>query len=482
MTQRVERPFNRMWVRLSLYFSSFAILSTLLLIVAARLLVNDSVRQSLLPEQLQAPGGIVDTLGDYYEVNGSWDGVANVMRGAQATFRLWSRGLNLELVDSAGNPIYLINQRPNANPFAPGNQMGNQMGNRGGGPMGERGMQQGSTPIRLPIISEGETVGYLEAHAMLLSAADSEVQDLFQLLSRYLLLVAMGGGLLGVVFGVVAGRNFTAPLTTLATAARAIGAGDLRQRVVPTGSEEVAAVATAFNEMATQLESAENLRRNLMADVAHELRTPLSVLQGNLRAILDDVYDLDKAEITRLYTQTRLLSRLVNDLHELAQAEAGQLPLNRLPTDLRPMLHETIDLFRPMAEDAEIRLEVALAQTLPAVTVDAVRIRQVLHNLIGNALRYTPAGGTITVRSAATAGHVVLTVQDNGTGIAPEHLPHVFDRFYRTDRARARDTGGTGLGLAIVRAIVQANDGDVTAESEGLGQGTTFIVRLPITQ
>jgi signal transduction histidine kinase len=248
------------------------------------------------------------------------------------------------------------------------------------------------------------------------------------------------------------------------------------------GTDEVAAVALAFNEMADQLQAAETLRRNLMADVAHELRTPLSVLQGNLRAILDDVYPLDKSEVTRLYTQSRLLSRLVNDLHELAQAEAGQLSLNLTPTDLRPLLRETIEIFTPMAEDDAITLQAQLATTLPAVPVDAVRLRQVLHNLLANALRHTPAGGTVTVASAATAAALTITIRDSGEGIAPEHLPHLFDRFYRADRARARDTGGAGLGLAIVRAIVQAHGGTVTAHSAGMGQGSTFVVTLPLVQ
>lgn len=471
-----------MWVRLSLYFSGVALLSALLLVIAARLLVTDTVRQSLLPEQLQAPGGIVDTLGEYYQTHDSWAGVDNLMQGAQATFRIWSRGLDLAIVDANDNPVYMLSQRslaagPPANrPGAAGQMGGSHQGNGPqSGPMGRR-----NAPIRLPIRSSGEIVGYLEARAMSMTTGDNTTRDLFQLLSRYLLFVAFGGGLLGVVFGIAAGRNLTTPLTELAAAARAIGAGNLRQRVPLRGTEEVAAVATAFNEMATQLEEAETLRRNLMADVAHELRTPLSVLQGNLRAILDDVYAMDKGEVTKLYTQTRLLSRLVNDLHELAQAEAGKLPLNLLLTDLRPLLQETVELFVPMAEDGEITLQTDLAPTLPAVAVDAVRLRQVLHNLLGNALRHTPAGGRVLLQSGVDAQRVTITIQDNGEGIDPEHLPHLFDRFYRVDRARARDTGGAGLGLAIARAIVQAHGGDISAHSEGSGRGSRFTITLPL--
>ncbi len=483
-----------MWVRLSIYFGSFALISMLLLVLAARLLVTDTVRASLLPQQLQAPGGMIDTLAEYYRNNGSWDGVDNLMRGAQSTLRLWSRGLHLAITDAEGNPVYLISQRPLENNL-PGNNIAGKGPSRAGQPANDsarngsrlRRLPANRTPIRLPIRNGGTTVGYLEAHTIgAASTSDPATRDLFQLLSRYLIFLAFGSGLLGILFGIGVSRNLTTPLTELAAAARAIGTGDLQQRVPPRGSEEVAAVATAFNEMAMQLEEAETLRRNLMADVAHELRTPLSVLQGNLRAILDDVYTLDKSEVTRLYTQSRLLSRLVNDLHELAQAEAGQLPLNLQPMELRPLLQEVVELFTPMAEDAEIQLRATLPPLLPPVAADPVRLRQVLHNLLNNALRHTPAGGQVTIH-ATTDGStepvaVAIQIADSGEGIAPEHLPHVFDRFYRTDRARARDTGGAGLGLAIARAIVQAHRGTIRAASGGIGQGTMFTVTLPAHQ
>jgi signal transduction histidine kinase len=277
----------------------------------------------------------------------------------------------------------------------------------------------------------------------------------------------------------MASRNLTEPLARLAAAARDIGARNFSRRVTATGSDEIVAVAHAFNEMATELENSETLRRNLVADVAHELRTPLSVLQGNLRAILDDLYPLDKAEIARLYTQTRLLNRLVNDLHELAQADAGQLSLNRQSIDLNQLVEETVAAHLPVAEDAMVTLQLHLAPQLPAITGDPTRLSQVVHNLLANALRHTPSGGQITVQTQAESENVVLTVQDTGEGIAPAHLAHLFDRFYRTDQARSRDKGGVGLGLAIVRALVVAHGGQVQAQSPGIDQGSTFVVTLP---
>jgi two-component system OmpR family sensor kinase len=305
--------------------------------------------------------------------------------------------------------------------------------------------------------------------------------------SRDLLTVAIISSVIGIVFGVLMSRSLTAPLRRLAQAARAIGARNLTQRVEVSGSDEVKELARDFNEMATALDQAETLRRNLVADVAHELRTPLSVLQGNLRAVLDDVFPLDKAEVARLYDQTRLLSRLVNDLRELAQAEAGRMLLNRQPADIAHLVNSAVTMFTPIAEANGVALSAQLPADLPPVQADSARMAQVLHNLLTNALRYTPSGGAITVSAGRENGAanqacgLWLAVHDTGEGIPPEHLPHIFERFYRVDPARRRAAGGTGLGLAIVRAIVEAHGGQISAASEGVpGRGSTFTVHLPL--
>ena len=304
----------------------------------------------------------------------------------------------------------------------------------------------------------------------------------YRLLAQFIFFlarVAIIGGILGIGAGIWTSRYLTAPLEELAEGAQEIGAKHLSYRVPLKGTQEIVAVARSFNEMAAALESAETMRQNLLADVAHELRTPLTVLQGSLRAILDDVYAMDKAEVARLYDQTRHLSRLVNDLHELAQAEAHQLPLSLAPLDMAELVEATSATFEPLAEAHGVGLKVELPREPAWVHADAARLTQVLQNLLGNALRHTPAGGTITLRVEIAGGEVVITVQDTGDGIAPEHLGQVFDRFYRTDRARDRDKGGAGLGLAIVRAMVKAHGGHVEAASPGLGQGSTFTVYLP---
>lgn len=286
------------------------------------------------------------------------------------------------------------------------------------------------------------------------------------------LVVGLGGGL-------IIGRVVSAPLIHISHAAQRVGQGDLAMRVPVRGSTEMMELAQAFNRMAADLHHAETVRRNLMADVSHELRTPLTVLDGNLRAALDHVYALDEADIANLYAQTRHLIRLVNDLRELALAESGQLLLEKHPTDLNTLLVEMVQTLEPLAMEKEIALRHEAA-VLPPIVVDASRIRQVLFNLLGNALLHTPAGGQICLRGAVQAGMVHLVVQDSGVGLAPEQITAVFDRFYRADKSRSRDTGGTGLGLAIAKTIVEAHGGRIQAHSAGTGEGCTFTVTLPL--
>jgi two-component system OmpR family sensor kinase len=233
--------------------------------------------------------------------------------------------------------------------------------------------------------------------------------------------------------------------------------------------------------MAASLQKAEQLRRNLVADVAHELRTPLSVMQGTLTAQLDGVFPLDLEETAKLYDETRLLSRLVDDLRELAQAEAGQLQLNLGAINLERVIASTAVAFQAMASEQQANLITAVPDQLPLVRADSERVAQVLRVLLSNALRHTPANGTITIAAASFADLVEVSLRDTGDGIAPDELPYVFDRFWRGDKSRARETGGSGLGLAIARQLIEAQNGSIGVESTN-GQGSRFWFRLPIAK
>ncbi len=284
-----------------------------------------------------------------------------------------------------------------------------------------------------------------------------------------LIIAALAAGGIGAVLGLGISRTIGAPLAGLAGAAHDFAARKWDRRVPVAGTDEVADVARAFNSMADALQHAEMLRRNLMADIAHELRTPLTVMQGNLRALLDGIYPLEMREIATLYDETRLLSRLVADLRELALVEAGQLPLNLQTVELKTTLGRSVEQFALAAEAQETQLELS-GSTLPAVKADPDRLLQVMHNLLGNALRYTP-GGRITIAAEQQATNVRVRITDTGSGIAAEDLPHLFDRFYRGDDSRSGSN--TGLGLAIAKAWVEAMGGTIGVESN-TGEGSTF--------
>ena len=452
---------NRLWVRLSLAFGLFIIITMLIIAAAAQALVHDGLRQSFLRAQLNRPNGMVERLANYYQENQGWDGVDSFIKRAQAFSPFGqSQGVQFILEDAQHRMIFHSGNL--AKPLPPD-----------------------FIVTALPIRVNKEIVGHLlaatrrRARPTFPQFRRTPGESIVEWISGLLFGMAIIGTVVGLGVSVLISRGLTAPLRRMADAARAIGRRDFTQRVDPVGSEEIQEVAHAFNEMASGLEEAETLRRNLVADVAHELRTPLSVLQGNLRAILDDLYPLDKAEIVRLYDQTRLLNRLVDDLREVAQAEAGQLQLSVTSTDLNGLVKDAVDTFRPAAEEAQIDLTVSVQKGLSEIPLDAGRIRQVLNNLIGNALQHTPKGGTISVSTVGNDDAVTFVVRDSGEGIDPQQVGRIFDRFYRTDSARARNSGGSGLGLAIAQAIVKAHGGSIVAGSDGLGRGATFTVQLP---
>lgn len=274
-----------------------------------------------------------------------------------------------------------------------------------------------------------------------------------------------------IVLASILRRIFT-PLDGLLQAAERITEGDYTVRVAEHGPGGVRSLTRAFNNMAARLHQTDEQRRNLLADVTHELRTPLTVIQGNLEGMLDGVYPADEANLRAVLDETHLLSRLIDDLRTLALAESGALALRKEPTDPNLLLSETVNAFQPQAEAAAVTLSVTGA-ALPLVSLDPARMRQVLANLIANALRYSPRGGAVIISRESADGLIQLEVKDSGPGIPAQDLPHIFERFYKS-----ADSGGMGLGLAIARHIVLAHGGSISAESAP-GAGTTIRVTLP---
>jgi two-component system sensor histidine kinase BaeS len=271
-------------------------------------------------------------------------------------------------------------------------------------------------------------------------------------------------------------RRFALPFGDLIEATGRVEAGDYSARVyVPRrGMREMRWLTEAFNSMAARLETDERQRRTLLADVSHELRTPLAVLRGELEAMIDGVHPIDEAHLTAAVDQVAMLTKLVEDLRTLALAEAGTLTLRKEPTDLTILAQEAVTSFDGLAAAAGARLQVQMPGEMPLVDLDPLRIQQVIGNLVANALRYAPTGSVVTVAGEARPKSVVVSVTDAGPGIAPELLPHVFERF-----TKAEDSRGSGLGLAIARQLVEAHGGSIKAERPKEG-GTTISFELPI--
>jgi signal transduction histidine kinase len=306
-------------------------------------------------------------------------------------------------------------------------------------------------------------------------------RNLAATINRFLL----WGGLLAIAIALVMtlylSRRISSPVKFLTTSARKLGRGDFSQRVSIKGKGEIAELAQAFNSMANDLERDEKLRQDLVADTAHELRTPLTNLRGYLEAIKDDVIKPDSATINSLYEEATLLTRLVDDLQELALADASELNLIKQPQATPAIIEQAIISFKSQAANKGLSLRIEIPDGLPLVNIDSHRIGQVLHNLIANAVTHTPQGGTITVSAKKAGNFIEISVTDTGEGIPPEELPNIFERFYRVDRSRSRRTGGSGLGLTIAKRLVEAHDGRITAISE-LGKGSIFSFTLPIVK
>ncbi|MBN1537510.1 MAG: HAMP domain-containing protein [Anaerolineales bacterium] len=288
--------------------------------------------------------------------------------------------------------------------------------------------------------------------------------------------------ILATVVSIVIFNRIAVPLADVMTAADAVAEGDLSVRLKEKAPGEFGNLARSFNRMTSELQRADQQRRNLTADVAHELRTPLHIIQGNLEGVLDGVYQANPKIMQNTLDETRLLTRLVDDLQTLSLAEAGQLPLHPMPVKVADLLADVITGFEGQAAEAGISLESHIPEIVGDLElhIDPDRISQVLNNLVSNALRYVSEGGWIHLGAEAQPGGVRLSVEDNGAGISEEDLPYIFDRFWRSDRSRTRQEGsGSGLGLAIARQLVQAHGGKISVESHP-GEGTKFIIDLPI--
>jgi signal transduction histidine kinase len=471
-------PFRvrRLWLKLLVGFVLVAVVAVGLVAVLANRATTQQFQIYVSQGRQLRAERLAPEFAAYYARTGSWDGVSTWMAGlldAQSAGRGPGQGRGQGLGT-------LLDRLLLAGPD--GQVLADSQNDLVGSQLSAAELARG-----VPVQVAGRSVGTL-----LVPAAGSSYESLegefLREVNRSLVWAGMGAGALALILGLLLARQLTAPLRALTQAARQMAHGDLNQRVHARGEDEIGELGQAFNQMAQSLSRQETLRRNLMADIAHELRTPLSILRGDLEALLDGVYAPTPEALASLQEETLLLARLVDDLRALAQAEAGQLRLECEPTDLADLLRGVVEGFDLQAESQGQILTLDLpsgrsGHGLALVDADPLRVRQVVANLLSNALRHASGGGRVTVSAVQRPGEVQVSVADDGPGINPEDLPHVFDRFWRGVRpgaaAHPRVGNGSGLGLAIARELVRAHKGRIWVESEP-GQGSTFHFTLPL--
>lgn len=516
-----------LWLKLMGIFVAIIVTGVVVMFVVVNLATASQFRRFVLSSDLVQAQNLAPLLADYYAQQGNWQGVETLLTtGPQPAVQsetmsgmmgpgVMGPEMMREMFDAMRWREALLDRVVLTD--AEGVIVADSAGVLVGQHHPDEHLAAG-VAIRV----EGQRVGTVLVDSMVEPALNPLDQDFLRSVNLAVLLSAVAVGLVALVLGSIFFFQITAPVRRLTQAAEAVAAGDMDQRVVVRTGDEIGRLARAFNTMTDSLERAETLRRQMVADIAHELRTPLSLVQGNLEAILDGLYALNLENVASVHEETLVLTRLVNDLRDLALAEAGQLRLQRDTVSLVDLVERAVERFRSQAAEQEITLVTEMPSGLLPASGDEQRLSQVLINLLSNALHHTPPGGRVVVsakqvsaeerdRGQATAprmkkeskpwfghsrassgllfpeerlphspaSHLLISIADTGRGIPPEDVPHVFERFYRADKSRVRTSGGSGLGLAIARQIVEAHGGHIWVES-WVGVGSTFFVALPV--
>jgi two-component system, OmpR family, sensor histidine kinase BaeS len=433
--------------KLILAFLSIGIISVAIIFITARWNTRAEFLRFVTNENQM---DIIAELSDYHRAHGTWAGVESLFTDGNDPERY-----PFALADQRGRIII-----PNGK-FRPGEWIS---------PFEARG--------GTALIEEGRVVGILIPVRSSFEGRPRELEFL-ERSNRTLLYGALIGAGIALLLGVILSRTLTRPIRELTRATHAVAQGDLNQQVPVRSDDELGELAQAFNTMSAELSRSVNARRQMTADIAHELRTPLSLILGHAEAVHDGVLPPNRANFEIIREEAARLEHLVNDLRILSLADAGELNISLQPVQPEGLLQEVAALYQVQTQRKNIRLALDIASPLPPIEVDPGRMTQVLTNIVDNALRHTPEGGQITLSAQERDEQVELAVQDSGPGLKADELDRIFNRLYRTDAARQREgDGGSGLGLAIARSIVQAHGGQVFAEST-MGEGLRVTLRLP---
>lgn len=458
-----------MRLRLILSFALIVMISVGSVVFLARVSTASEVRAFMFRGGMTGVEGLVSSLENHYRENAGWQGVENLL--LQAPGHMQGRGHGGPGMEGMGN---MLDQR-----LRLANPAGDILVDTAGEASGAR-LSRSELERAIPLRVQNQTVGYLLPEGGMAFSANDELA-LLNRLNRTALTAGLIAGAFSLLLASLLAYTLVRPVRDLTRAASSLAHGDLDQRVSAAGDDELAELGRAFNHMATSLQKAQEDRRAMTADIAHELRTPLSVQRAHLEALQDGIYPLSPGNLEPVLEQNQLLTRLVEDLRTLALADAGGLVLERAPMDLSASVAGVVERFRPQAEARNLALQLvqpAENGATPLVFVDRHRVGQILSNLLANALQYTPEGGRVSLELSHSNDGVQLTVHDSGPGIPEEALPYIFERFYRADRSRSRAAGGSGLGLSIARQLAEAHGGMLVAANHPQG-GAIFTLSLP---
>ncbi|MGD0753318.1 MAG: ATP-binding protein [Anaerolineales bacterium] len=442
-------------VKLLLAFLAISMLSVLLIVLSARWLTEREFRSYLFTQNRNT---LITELTDYYSKNGTWNGVDAALQapGQAAPPRLFSGGGRFfSLVDSTDH-VVLAGIGDNVGDLLPVTDI------RNGNPIKVNGIVVGTMVTRQPTIN--------------VNPAES---DFLNHVLQVITLSAIGVIAVGLLLAFLLSRTLTRPIRELTAATHAVSAGQLKQEVPVRSRDELGELAASFNRMNSALVRSTELRRQMTADIAHELRTPVSVIMGHAEAVHDGVLapSLESFEIIR--DEVERLDGLIEDLRTLSRADAGELPIEFQRVFPNRLLEKVQSMHKQQAARKNITIDLRMDPDLPEISADPGRLVQVVSNLVDNALLYTPEGGRVLLSARVVADDLELRVQDSGPGIEENEIDLVFERFYRSDPSRQRNAGGSGLGLAIAKSIVEKHGGSIWAESKP-GEGTTIVIHLPL--
>lgn len=443
--------------KLILAFVTVSVLSTVMVVIFTRWRSREEFRTYLID---QNRGGVALAFSNYYQQHGSWTGIGEAPLTQQQQpmpAPSFQRG-PFTLVDSSTGRVVMAGE---------GYQLGSSV-------------PPSDLPSGIPIQSGNKTVGVLLVNRPVyrIGAPGSAYLD------RINLQIVLGGLLaigLALLLAIFLSRTITRPIRELTLATQGVGSGTPPQSVPVRSRDELGQLTNSFNRMSSDLARSLNLRRQMTADIAHELRTPISIILGHAEAVHDGVLPASSETFEIIRDEAGRLEHLVEDLRTLSMADAGELKLTMQPSDAREQLERAAKIYAHQAARKNINVEIESDPELPEFRVDVQRMQEVMGNILDNALRYTPEGGRIVLSARSVDGEVEVRIQDSGPGVDPEDLDKIFERFYRTEVSRTRDEGGSGLGFAIARSIVERHNGRIWAESQP-GHGLTVVIRLPAIQ